>query len=165
MPTRRLPSIHAGGPGSTSGTGIYSSSASNFVFAIIGYSAIPATTFSLNLNLHSTTQPKSGFKAHPFRAALKDFRANIVQQLNLRVPHPSRRLRRVGSYDRSTRASTPPFLGALCAPCSETLLTPKLSPAAPSNSLSTPPPDAPPAPSEIRCDQIRSSSRLPIPLI
>src|SRR6266436_6549558 len=51
MPIRRLPSIHAGGPGSTTGTGIYSSSASNFVFSIIGNSAIPATTFSVGAAL------------------------------------------------------------------------------------------------------------------
>src|SRR6516165_10797640 len=41
MPIRRLPSIHAGGCGSGSGPGTYSSSGSNFVFAMIGYSVIP----------------------------------------------------------------------------------------------------------------------------
>src|SRR5215469_4619635 len=41
IPIRRLPSIHAGGCGSGSGPGTYSSSGSNFVFAMIGYSVIP----------------------------------------------------------------------------------------------------------------------------
>src|SRR5579883_405352 len=58
MPIRRLPSIHAGGPGSGSGTGTYSSSGSNFVFSIIGNSAISALLNAKSshlLNLHSNT--------------------------------------------------------------------------------------------------------------
>src|SRR5208283_3110025 len=84
MPIRRLPSVHAGGCGSGSGSGRYSSSGSNCVLSMSGNSAMPLLSHQINPSFYHTA-------SHSFCSARLLRRA---PSLGLWVPHP--RFVRVG---------------------------------------------------------------------
>src|SRR5208337_2531912 len=69
----------------------------------------------------------AGCPRHGVCAWVLGFLCNATRPLNLRVPHPSRSLRRVGSYDRMPRPSYPRVSSSSVYPLGGSFLSPQFS--------------------------------------